>query len=144
MLRAGQRVMHDLPAPLRLTSPFPFVGRSSELGTLRALLPTARRERGRVVLLSGESGSGKSRLVRELAAAAQGDGAQVLYGSCDTVLRTPYGPFVEVLERLSSMIDPHELSTTLRDRRGVLTRLIPALGPELAVTPAAAATGPTS
>src|SRR5438270_10864572 len=98
MLGWGTAAMHDLPAPLRLSSPFPFVGRASELTTLRALLPTAPSERGRVVLLSGESGSGKSRLVREMAAAAQHEGALVLHGGCDAVLRTPYGPFVEVLE----------------------------------------------
>ena len=60
--------MHDLPGSLRLTSTFPFVGRSAELETLRALMPRAEGEGRRVVLLGGEPGSGKSRLVREFAA----------------------------------------------------------------------------
>ena len=60
--------MHDLPGSLRLTSTFPFVGRSAELETLRALMPMAEGEGRRVVLLGGEPGSGKSRLVREFAA----------------------------------------------------------------------------
>ena len=36
--------MYELPGSLRLTSTFPFVGRSPELETLRALMPTAEGE----------------------------------------------------------------------------------------------------
>jgi predicted ATPase len=56
--------MLDLPGSLRLTSTFPFVGRSAELETLRTLMPWAEGEGRRVVLLGGEPGAGKSRLVR--------------------------------------------------------------------------------
>ena len=62
--------MSELPGPLRLTSTFPFVGRSAELEGLRALMPSGEEAGGRVVLLGGEPGSGKSRLVREFAAEA--------------------------------------------------------------------------
>lgn len=65
----------DLPAALRLTSTFPFVGRATELETLRTLMPRAESEGRRVVLLGGEPGSGKSRLVREFAGEAAADGA---------------------------------------------------------------------
>ena len=81
--------MHGLPGALGVTSTFPFVGRSAELDRLRTLLPRADGERGRVVVLGGEAGSGKSRLVREFAAGAAADGVLVLYGACDAVLRTP-------------------------------------------------------
>src|SRR4051812_1408908 len=90
--------MHDLPGSLRLTSAFPFVGRSDELTTLRALMPRSEADGRRVVLLGGEPGSGKSRLVRELASEESRGDALVLYGACDAVVRTPYGPFVEVLD----------------------------------------------
>ena len=79
--------MEELPAPLRLTSTFPFVGRSAELNTLRTLMPSAEGEGQRVALLAGEPGSGKSRLVREFARAAASAGALVLYGACDAVVR---------------------------------------------------------
>ena len=62
--------MQDLPGALRLASTYPFVGRSVELETLRSLLPRAPGEGHRTVLLGGEPGSGKSRLVREFAGGA--------------------------------------------------------------------------
>src|SRR5262249_27794877 len=63
--RAGDRV--PLPGPLVPESPFPFVGRKSELAALRLLLERAEGGEGGLVLLSGEAGAGKTRLVRELA-----------------------------------------------------------------------------
>ena len=119
--------MDELPGPLRLTSSFPFVGRSAELERLRALMPMADGEGRRVVLLGGEAGAGKSRLVREFAREAVGDGALVLYGACDAVVRTPYGPFVEALDHLARVIDPAELRAALGTSGGELTRLLPDL-----------------
>ena len=119
--------MHELPGPLCLTSTFPFVGRSAELETLRALLPMAEGEGRRVVLLGGVPGAGKSRLVREFAVEAAGAGALVLYGGCDAVVRTPYGPFVEALDHLARVVDPVELRAALGTAGGELTRLLPDL-----------------
>ena len=119
--------MHDLPGSLRLTSTFPFVGRAAELEALRSLVPRAEGEGRRVVLVGGEPGSGKSRLVREFATKAADDGALVLYGACDAVVRTPYGPFVEALDHLARVLDPDELSAALGTTGGELTRLLPEL-----------------
>src|SRR5262245_8069374 len=119
--------MHDLPASLSLASTFPFVGRSAELETLRSLMPTAEGDGRRVVLLAGEPGSGKSRLVREFAAEAAGDGALVLYGACDAVVHTPYGAFVEALDHLARVTDPAELRDALGTGGAELTRLLPDL-----------------
>src|SRR4051794_37023861 len=46
--------VHVLPGSLRLISTFPFVGRSAELATLRALLPRSDGAGGRVALVGGE------------------------------------------------------------------------------------------
>src|SRR6185503_15492425 len=116
---------------------FPFVGRTAELATLRAHLPRAEGEGRRVVLLGGEPGSGKSRLVRELAAEAAGEGVLVLYGACDAVVGTPYGPFVEALDQLARAIGPAELQAALGPTGGELARLLPELpaGPPVAADP---------
>ncbi|MBV9820019.1 MAG: AAA family ATPase [Solirubrobacterales bacterium] len=112
-----------LPLPPSL----PFVGRAAELAALRALIPTATGEMRRVALVSGEPGSGKSRLVRELAReAAQGE-VRAFYGSCDSVLTTPYEPFVESLSQLVEAVDPEQLRVDLGATGRELTRLLPHL-----------------
>ena len=96
------------------------------------LLPTAEGEGRRVVLLGGEAGSGKSRLVREFAAEAANCGALVLHGACDAVVHAPYGPFSQALERLAAVLDEDELRTALGPSGGELIRLLPNLGEQLA------------
>ena len=96
------------------------------------LLPTAEGEGRRVVLLGGEAGSGKSRLVREFAAEAAEAGALVLHGACDAVVNAPYGPFSQALERLAAVLDEHELRIALGSSGGELIRLLPNLGERLA------------
>ncbi len=127
--------MNDLPAALRISSPFPFVGRTAELEKLRTLLPRAEGEGRRVVLLGGEPGSGKSRLAREFSAEAAREGALVLYGACDAVVRTPYGPFAEALERLARVVDPAELRPAMGTGGGELTRLLPDLSARVGELP---------
>ncbi len=119
--------MQDLPGALRLTSTYPFVGRTVELETLRSLVPLAQGEGRRVALIGGEPGSGKSRLVREFSGVAAEDGALVLYGACDAVVRSPYGPFVEALDHLARVCEPNELRAALGPGGGELTRLLPDL-----------------
>src|SRR5581483_2852438 len=119
--------MYDLPGSLRLTSAFPFVGRSAELERLRTIMPRAQGEGRRVALVAGEAGSGKSRLVREFACEAVEEGALVLAGSCDPEVRTPYGPFVEALDQLARALDTSELRAALGTGGGELTRLLPDL-----------------
>jgi DNA-binding CsgD family transcriptional regulator len=117
----------DLPGSLRPASTSPFVGRAAEMEKLRTLLPRAGGEGRRVALLAGEPGAGKSRLVREFARRAAADGALVLYGACDAVVRTPYGPFVEALDRLARVLERDELRAALGGGGGELTRLLPDL-----------------
>src|SRR5919106_417012 len=134
--------VHPLPGSLRLTSTFPFVGRSAELETLRTLTPSADDDGSRVVLLGGEPGSGKSRLVREFAGRAARDGALVLYGACDAVVRTPYGPFVEALDHLARTTDPFELREALGTGGGELIRLLPDIAVRVGDLPAPARADP--
>ena len=134
--------MSGLPGPLRLTSTFPFVGRSAELERLRALMPGGEGDGTRVVLLGGEPGSGKSRLVREFAAEAAGEGALVLYGACDAQVSSPYGAFVDALDQLVRETETDELRAALGAGGGELTRLLPDLGARIDDLPPAVEADP--
>lgn len=75
-----------------------FVGRERELGELLAALTEAEGGRGRLFLLGGEPGIGKSRLADELAARASERGALVLWGRCWEAGGAPaYWPWVQSL-----------------------------------------------
>jgi DNA-binding CsgD family transcriptional regulator/tetratricopeptide (TPR) repeat protein len=87
------------------------------------------------VLLGGEPGSGKSRLAREFAAEAAAERALVLYGACDAVVHTPYGPFAQALWHLVRVLDPAELRDALGPAGGELTRLMPDLPAQIGELP---------
>ena len=59
-----------------------FVGREREMGELNKALEEALRGQGRMVMLAGEPGIGKTRTAQELASHAEMRGAQVLWGWC--------------------------------------------------------------
>ena len=134
--------MQQLPGPLTLSPPSPFVGRSAELAALRVLVPREAGERGRLALLGGEAGSGKSRLVRELAHALAGEGVLVLYGACDAVVHTPYRPFAEALDQLVRGTDPDVLRADLGGAGGELARLLPDLDARVSGLPAPVSADP--
>jgi DNA-binding CsgD family transcriptional regulator len=127
--------MSKLPGPLRLTPSFPFAGRSRELATLAMLTPRTEGQGLEVALVAGEAGAGKSRLVREFAREAAKGGALILYGACDSMVRRPYRPFVEVLEQLVRDSEPAILRTELGPEGGELGRLLPELPASLGVLP---------
>src|SRR4029077_6630567 len=105
------------------------VGRDGELARLRALMPWADGEGRRVALLAGEPGSGKSRPVRGPGAAVADEGALVLYGASNAVVRTPYGPFVEALDRLARVVEGAELRAGPGTGGGERPRALPAPPP---------------
>jgi tetratricopeptide (TPR) repeat protein len=77
-----------------------LVARGAELAEARDLWRRAQEGRGHCLLLSGEPGSGKTRLAREVIVQATLDGAVVLSGACyEYEATTPYLPFVEALRR---------------------------------------------
>jgi hypothetical protein len=86
---------------VRASSPV-LVGRSGQLAALDAALAAARDGSPSAVLVGGEAGVGKSRLVTEFAEQSRGTGAQVLTGGC-LELGTdglPFAPFTAVLREL--------------------------------------------
>lgn len=90
----------SLPPRADIIARSPLVGREAELGRLQALLQLAWGGPGRFVLVEGEAGVGKTRLLQELIALARQGGGRCLQAGCYEEERIAYGPFVQVLEGL--------------------------------------------
>jgi predicted ATPase len=76
-----------------------LVGRDAPLATLLADLEEAVRGSGGVILLEGEAGIGKTRLVQEFCGVARKLGVRVLEGHCWPFLETvPYAPLLDILD----------------------------------------------
>lgn len=103
-----------------------LIARAQELATLAAALDSALRGEGRVVMLAGEPGVGKTRLAQELALQARGRGAIVAVGRCYEPLRAaPLAPFVEALSALSAAASP-ALRTAIPKHWPLLPQVLPA------------------
>ena len=83
-----------------IPEPFALFGRDRELGMLRQQLDVAFVGRGRLTLIGGEAGIGKTALAEALCQEARERGALVLTGRCYDLTETPpYGPWVELFAR---------------------------------------------
>ncbi|MGH2684307.1 MAG: ATP-binding protein, partial [Actinomycetota bacterium] len=122
----------------------PYVGRTRERIMLRELLDVARSGKGGTVLVSGEPGIGKTRLVTE--ACRDAGGFEVLWGACHDGDVTAAAAFSEAVttwaratdpERVRAMVDPDGpvLATLAPSLRAVL----PGLGDAADIAPDAAA-----
>jgi DNA-binding SARP family transcriptional activator len=131
---ARGHVAIELPAELIVRAAAPLVGRQQELEALGRLWAVARERRGRrqdddgrVVLLAGDPGIGKTRLVAEIARAAYDTGAFVLAGRSLEEALVPYQPFLEALRHYVLNVPFDELRPSAREYGAELGRLIPEL-----------------
>jgi DNA-binding CsgD family transcriptional regulator/tetratricopeptide (TPR) repeat protein len=113
---------------MRVSSPV-FVGRSDELDRMAEALRQAGDEDPAFILVAGEAGVGKTRLVSELAARARAAGFRVLSGGCIELGEggLPFAPIVEALRPLASELPPQTLEALVGPGRNELLRLIPEL-----------------
>jgi DNA-binding CsgD family transcriptional regulator len=95
-------------------------------------LESAMAGESAVVIVGGEAGVGKTRLVEEAGARARDAGARVLMGSCIELggAGLPLSPVVDALRPLVRVMDPDELEPVLGPARDELARLLPELSPE--------------
>jgi DNA-binding SARP family transcriptional activator/tetratricopeptide (TPR) repeat protein len=105
-----------------------FVGRERELAELIAGLDDAFAGRGRLFLLVGEPGIGKSRLSDELIAHARTRGARVLVGRCWEAGGAPaYWPWVQSLRAYVRETDSEALRAQLGAGAADLGQIVPEL-----------------
>src|SRR5947207_35054 len=105
-----------------------LVGREAELGELGTGLDDAFAGRGRLLLLFGEPGVGKSRLADELASRARARGARVLVGRCWEAGGAPaYWPWVQTLRAYVREADPAALRVQLGAGAGEIAQIVPEL-----------------
>ena len=104
-----------------------LVGRRVELDLLRVALDDATAGRFRMVLVGGEAGVGKSRLVSELVEQSASSGRRVLLGSCveGGGEGMPFAPVVDVLRTLVRGTLPADLDAVLGRARREVARLLP-------------------
>ncbi|HZE40006.1 MAG TPA: AAA family ATPase, partial [Stackebrandtia sp.] len=111
----------DVP---RLGAGVPLIARRAELHTLTQAWRSARSGRPSVVLVSGDAGVGKSRLLAELSTLVTDDAGIVLTGRCldTTDAALPYLPFAEIVgevaDRDPAVIDAHPALSRMLPGRG--------------------------
>jgi DNA-binding CsgD family transcriptional regulator len=119
----------------RVSSPI-LIGRADELARLRAAYERVLERKPATVLIAGEAGIGKTRLVAEFADGLAASGGQALVGGCIDFGEDglPFTPFAEVFRRLAA--DRGEaFDRLLGPGRLDLARLVPTLEPSEAPPP---------
>ena len=103
-----------------------MVGRNKEMDQLKEFLSGAINGNGNTILVAGEAGIGKTRLVKELEAYAEPLGVRILEGRCLYQCPTPFLPFKEALESIFQVSKSD--TPTLRHRK--ITKAIKESAPE--------------
>ena len=116
----------------RISSPV-FVGRGEELGRLRSVLERVDAGEVATVLVSGEAGVGKTRLLTEFRTHATQAGVRVLVGGCVDLGdgARPYDPFVAALRPWLMSLSGEEFTRLTGPAQSAVLQLIP----DLASTP---------
>jgi predicted ATPase len=104
-----------------------FIGRAEELRRLAVTLDRAEQEQPQLVLLAGDAGMGKTRLLVEFADRAQQRGSRVLVGGCVELgdIGLAYLPVVDALRGLVDDPEDAELVAEVAVTAPGLSRLLP-------------------
>jgi tetratricopeptide (TPR) repeat protein len=112
-----------------------FVGRDREVAELVAGLEDAAGGWGRLFLIAGEPGIGKTWLAEQLAGLATERGARVLWGRCwEGGGAPPFWPWAQLLRALAEDRDEQTLATWLGAGAAHVAQLVPGLAERLGTT----------
>jgi tetratricopeptide (TPR) repeat protein len=107
----------------------PFVGRNNEYGLLIGLVARLTTGTGYTVLIEGEPGIGKSRLLREVARYAQAQDLPTLATNCYEIERAmPYQPVIDLVTRALDRVSAAALRTLAPVSLAELAALVPEVG----------------
>lgn len=102
-----------------------FVGRSTELATARELFSTIIPGPLRILLVSGEAGIGKTRLLTRIREELERDGANVFSGNAPEGAGAPaFWPWIQVLREYFDGFSPQAIASALTGIEDVIT-LVP-------------------
>ena len=103
-----------------------FVGRQAEMGVLQAALEDALAGRGRLVLLAGEPGIGKTRTTREFVTHAEQRSALGLWGRChESAGAAPYWLWVQIIRAYVRARDITQLHAEMGAGAADIAALVP-------------------
>ncbi len=121
-------VVYEAERTATLFARTPFAGRHDELERLARRLEAAGSGSGGLVLLVGEPGIGKTRILEEFTARARSRGAQVVWGRCfEGELSRPFGPFAEAIVTYAKESDIELLRQEIGSFGGVVAKIAPEL-----------------
>jgi DNA-binding CsgD family transcriptional regulator len=112
-----------------------LIGRVSAIEQLMSALASARTGNPRHVLVSGEAGVGKTRILSRSRELAEQDGVRTLLGGCVSVgdAGLPFAPYAEILRSLVAQDGAASIAALAGRSSGELAGLVPALGSENAL-----------
>ena len=91
-----------------------LVGREQELKELMRYLESAFNGKGNTVFITGEAGSGKTRISRKFLNEARNKGAAIMAGWCLAETSTPYFPFIEAFNTYYTAFTEEEQTTSIQ------------------------------
>ena len=104
----------------------PFVGRRSEMARVRSHLDATMAGSGRIVMIAGEPGIGKTRTAAELERYAEKRGCHVLWGRCyEEAGAPPYWSWIQTIRSYVESAAPDRLREEMRDGALEISGIVP-------------------
>ena len=103
-----------------------FIGRDREMAELRVAVNNALVGRGRLAMLAGEPGIGKTRIAQELASYAESLGAKILWGWCyEGDGAPPYWPWMQPIRDYIKAVQPEQIRSEMGLGAADIAEVIP-------------------